>query len=102
MLTLKDLVENGYDIEKIEKNTISYSIPELENLTFEDLESMNYEPDYDSPNVHDTCNLDSLLVFPQDRFNTCEITPSELAELCEKHDNIEEFDLELTSKFGSY
>lgn len=102
MLTLKDLVENGYDIEKIEQNTVSYSIPELENLTFEDLESMNYDADYDSINIHDTDVTGSLLVSPQDRFNICELTPSELMKLCEKYDDIEEFDAELTEKFGSY
>ena len=102
MITLKQLQEAGYSIEKLEKNYVSYDIENFSSLSFNDLEDMNFDVNYDSPDIYDTNCLNTLLVIPQDRFNLCEVSPEELRELCEKHDNINDFDEELVEKYGSY
>lgn len=102
MITLKQLHGAGYSIEKLEKNLVSYDINDFSSLSFKNLEEMNFDINYDSPNVYDTDCLNTLLVIPQDRFNFCEVSPEELRELCEKHDNLDDFDEELVEMYGSY
>lgn len=103
MITLKQLEDAGYRIEKLEKNPVSYYIENFSSLSFKDLEDMNFDVNYDNPSTYyDTECLNTLLITPQDRFNLCEVSPEELRELCEKHDNLDDFDEELVAMYGSY
>lgn len=101
MITLNDLINAGITIEEKITNVVEYSsLDNIENLSFDDLESGNYDTYEIEESIYEYAESSWYIELPNYRGFDLDI--DELKNLADNVENVDEFIKVIQEKHGSF